>query len=192
MPRHEYGEQTSAHNVGTRAPPPICAKLCRYIVAETADAIYVTFVGTKRLKDLLADLNYWHAPLAATAGATHAGAVHACSCKLRRQRVRVTAWCISHSLGAKPHIVLSSRSACSLPSLPQTSPWRCINRVRARAVGEELRVHKGFQARTFDVPLEPLFNLARARCKSLVFCGARLRWAASVPCHRAASAAPAL
>ena len=37
-------------------------------MAETQKAIYVSFVGTKRLRDLLADLNYWHAPLAPVAG----------------------------------------------------------------------------------------------------------------------------
>ena len=41
----------------------------RYIVAETAEAIYVSFVGTKRLRDLLADVNYWQAPLSPAHGA---------------------------------------------------------------------------------------------------------------------------
>jgi hypothetical protein len=35
----------------------------RYIVAETDDSLYVSFVGTKRLQDVLTDLNYWQSPL---------------------------------------------------------------------------------------------------------------------------------
>ena len=37
--------------------------MCRYIVAETQDTVYVSFVGTKRLQDLLTDLNYWQTHL---------------------------------------------------------------------------------------------------------------------------------
>lgn len=35
----------------------------RYLVAEGDDALYVAFVGTKRLQDLLIDLNYWQQPV---------------------------------------------------------------------------------------------------------------------------------
>jgi hypothetical protein len=33
------------------------------MVGETEDAMYVAFVGTKKLRDLLTDLNFWQAPL---------------------------------------------------------------------------------------------------------------------------------
>ena len=37
--------------------------VCRYIIASSADALYVAFMGTKVLRDYLADANYLQAAL---------------------------------------------------------------------------------------------------------------------------------
>ena len=37
--------------------------MCRYLVAEDDHSVYVAFVGTKHMQDLLIDLNYWQQPL---------------------------------------------------------------------------------------------------------------------------------
>ena len=54
----------SCHPLCTEAAHTQCElATCRYIVAETEDTMYLSFVGTKRLQDLLTDLNYWQTHL---------------------------------------------------------------------------------------------------------------------------------
>lgn len=51
------------HYSSFHRPPLLVFAKCRYLVAETENAVYVAFQGTKHVTDWLANLNFIHAPV---------------------------------------------------------------------------------------------------------------------------------
>jgi hypothetical protein len=116
---------------------------CRYIIAETEDTIYVSFVGTKKLQDLLTDFNYWQVPLSPATSSP-----------------------LQDSIG-------HGRRPSELSSTGKQGPRAGGSAAATKqGPGGDLMVHQGFAARAESIPIQQMYELARRRKKNLRFCGA--------------------
>lgn len=128
-------------------------------MAESQDAIFVAFLGTKRPADHLVNLRLRHAPLLGRAGS----------------------WPGNWSGSS----LSRSGSSASLSSLDSEGGWGEGEGGAPEGAAPQAAAHAGYLRRAASIPAEQLYQLARVQGKRLVLAGGRSLQAGGVAGMRA-------
>ncbi|KAH9331781.1 hypothetical protein KI387_003889 [Taxus chinensis] len=145
-----------------RVQPCLDHVLHRYLLAESGDTLFASFIGTQQYRDLIADANIFQ------------GAIFqddTTEDNLENEE--------SHP-NEENQFVTASNQKGTLYKGSQLGPARSILQAKEWEVGFTPAAHRGFLARAKGIPAVELYRLAQKRKLKLVLCGHSMGGAVAV------------